>query len=196
MSSLVHQIIESPFWQAFWPNFTATIVGVALGIPIALWLDRRVQKRTQRERSADRESRLFEITGLLADIIRANADNLAEIANAKSERVVAFSELELASWTALHDDALDLISSIELKRNLTRHFEHVTRILAMQEQRTLRIASRLNQIRIGDDQATPFEEEWLSVIRTRADEAFVEALRLASQMDEVRKAHSGPQAPT
>jgi hypothetical protein len=143
----------------------------------------------------NKATRLAEVTHVLRDSLRSNSVALRKVAESRSDRVAAFSEVELASWSALQDDAFDLIPSAELKRDLARHFERVALVISMNEQRTQRMAARLNQIRMGEDQATPFESEWLRILKERAAEASEEAGRLADRLEEVgqraaREGHS------
>jgi hypothetical protein len=179
MSDWIRGIIEWPFWADFWP----TVMGVILGIPAALWLDRRTQRRAEKQQRDERADRLAEVARLLRDSVRSNGAALRELAQTEATNVEAISEIELASWEALHDEAFDLIPSMELRRDLARHFERVARISSMNERRTQRIAERLNQPIYGEDRAAPFEAGWLQLLKKEAAEASEEAGKLASRLE-------------
>jgi hypothetical protein len=104
-----------------------------------------------------------------------------------ASKVVIFSHIELGPWSALHDEAFDLIPSMELRRDLARHFEWVARIVAAADQRTERYAARLNQPIYGKDRATQFEQRSFELIRGHAAEEADEASRLADMLEEVEE---------
>jgi len=183
------------FWSSFWPGFAATLFGVLMGIPIALWLDRRTQRQAEQERQREREARMRDVARLLVESLRANAERLQQVATSpRASGVPAFSEVELASWSALRNDAFDLIRSTELKRDLARHFERVARIISMDEERRRQMVARLyegpgesQEAREHRTWLNTWEEQRLEGLKDRAAEACEEAGKLADRLEEVQK---------
>jgi hypothetical protein len=175
------------FWASFLPNFVATVLGAGLGVLGALWLDRTAQLQAEAQRQRERAARLREVARILVSSLRINANELRVIANLDANKMVVFPHVEFGSWPALRDEAFDLIPSMELKRDLGRHFEWVTRIVAATDQRMQRYAARLNQPIYGEDRATPFEERSFELIKHHAAEEADEASRLAYMLEEVEE---------
>jgi hypothetical protein len=175
------------FWASFLPNFVATVLGAGLGVLGALWLDRTAQRRAEAQRQRERAARLREVARILVSSLRINANELRVIASLGAGKMLIFPHVEFGSWPALRDEAFDLIPSMELKRDLARHFEWVTRIVAATDHRTQRYAARLNQPIWGEDQATQFEQRSFELIKQHAAEEADEASRLADMLEEVEE---------
>lgn len=183
MNDLNQNITNWWFWESFWP----TVLGVILGIPVALGLNRLVQRGAERAKSKERAARLQEVARLLRESLEWNAKKLRRVAESNDDFVELISEIELDSWSALRNDAFELIPSMELRHDLANHFEQVTRIVSMDEQRTQRFLARLGQGLFAKEQVDSMEAAVLRLLKEQAAEESAEAGELASRLEKFEK---------